>query len=142
MHNQFFSARMGKALAFLFVVVTTSFTSKVSAQINPQWTLDTTIQNVGCYHMITKCGNEDAVLLKFVNHRSSTTIISWDGVFTTNLSQPASHPGGRQSLNLAWGESLATDCSGDNKTYYIVASDIDPSCTAITGFSFNNISFQ
>ena len=129
-------------MALVFVFVSLAFSISALAQSSTEWILDATVSNVKCYHMITQCNGENAVLLKFENERSATTKISWDCTYTTNLSQPSVNPEGRQSIHLKWGVNAASDCAGGNTVLYLKASHIDASCTQISQFDFSNITIE
>jgi hypothetical protein len=127
-------------LLALFIIAATTYSNTAKAQ-SSTWTLDATVNNVECYHKIVQCNGVDAVLFRFVNNGSASSI-SWDSHVFTHLSQPPSvNPVNRQTLSLSSSDIAATGCTGQ-RALYIKANEVDTSYTSITRFAFQNISVQ
>jgi hypothetical protein len=114
-----------KILSFLILFSISS----VFAQSNSEWKpigLDVSgknIQNgVEASYQLSKCNNENLVLIKFINHNTFSVSIEWnDAVFTKNAQWYRNQKADiRKSITISGNEVIFGDCSVNSRKELVI----------------------
>lgn len=103
--------------------------SSLFAQSNPGWNPiglavnGKNIQNgVEAFYLLTKCNNEDVILLKFINYNTSSVVVEWnDAVFTKDMKWVNNEKNNsKKTLTIDKNEIMLGDCSGTCQPQLVV----------------------